>query len=32
VLSHVMQPSDTPARTADGIAWVARRIMNDTRP
>ncbi len=27
VLSHVMQPSDTPARTADGIAWIARRIL-----
>jgi AcrR family transcriptional regulator len=32
VLSHVMQPSDTPARTADGIAWIAGRIMYDNRP
>ncbi|MEV7094269.1 TetR family transcriptional regulator [Amycolatopsis sp. NPDC051045] len=27
VLSHVMQPSDTPARTADGLAWVAARVL-----
>lgn len=27
VLSHVMQPSDTPARTAAGIAWVADRVL-----
>jgi AcrR family transcriptional regulator len=27
VLSHVMQPSDTPARTAEHIAWVARRML-----
>ncbi|RSD10486.1 TetR/AcrR family transcriptional regulator [Amycolatopsis eburnea] len=27
VLSHVMQPSDTPARTADSLAWVATRIL-----
>jgi AcrR family transcriptional regulator len=27
VLSHVMQPSGTPARTAEDIAWVARRML-----
>jgi AcrR family transcriptional regulator len=27
VLSHVMQPSDTPARTADDIAWVADQVL-----
>lgn len=27
VLSHVMQPSDTPARTADALAWIAGRIL-----
>jgi AcrR family transcriptional regulator len=27
VLSHVMQPSDSPARTADHIAWVAARVL-----
>ncbi|HEX6077918.1 MAG TPA: TetR family transcriptional regulator [Micromonosporaceae bacterium] len=27
VLSHVMQPSDTPQRTAEDIAWVARRML-----
>lgn len=27
VLSHVMQPSGTPARTADDIAWVAARVL-----
>jgi AcrR family transcriptional regulator len=27
VLSHVMQPSDTPARTADALAWVAARVL-----
>ena len=26
VLSHVMQPSDTPARTAENIAWIAARV------
>jgi AcrR family transcriptional regulator len=26
VLSHVMQPSDTPARTAENIAWLAARV------
>ena len=27
VLSHVMQPSETPSRTADGMAWVAARVL-----
>jgi AcrR family transcriptional regulator len=27
VLSHVMQPSAAPARTADDIAWVAERVL-----
>ena len=27
VLSHVMQPSGTPAETADGVAWVAARVL-----
>jgi len=27
VLSHVMQPSGTPADTADGIAWIAARVL-----
>lgn len=27
VLSHVMQPSDTPQRTADDIAWIADRVL-----
>jgi AcrR family transcriptional regulator len=27
VLSHVMQPTDTPARTADDIAWIAERVL-----
>jgi AcrR family transcriptional regulator len=27
VLSHVMQPSDTPAHTADDIAWVAEQVL-----
>lgn len=33
VLSHVMQPSATPARTADDIAWIAQRVLGeqDTR-
>ncbi|WP_253854514.1 TetR/AcrR family transcriptional regulator [Prauserella alba] len=29
VLSHVMQPSDTPERTADGLAWLVRRALGD---
>ena len=28
VLSHVMQPSDSPARTAEDIAWIAARVLN----
>jgi hypothetical protein len=27
VLSHVMQPSDTPAETAASIAWIAGRVL-----
>jgi AcrR family transcriptional regulator len=27
VLSHVMQPSGTPADTADDIAWIAERVL-----
>jgi AcrR family transcriptional regulator len=27
VLSHVMQPSGAPGRTADDIAWVAARVL-----
>lgn len=27
VLSHVMQPSATPAETADDIAWIAARVL-----
>ena len=27
VLSHVMQPSGTPAATADDIAWIAGRVL-----
>jgi AcrR family transcriptional regulator len=27
VLSHVMQPSDTPAETAADIAWIAARVL-----
>jgi AcrR family transcriptional regulator len=27
VLSHVMQPSGTPAETADDIAWIAARVL-----
>lgn len=30
VLSHVMQPSDTPARTADALAWMASRVLGTT--
>jgi len=28
VLSHVMQPSASPAETADGIAWMASRVLS----
>jgi len=27
VLSHVMQPSGPPEETADGIAWIAERVL-----
>jgi AcrR family transcriptional regulator len=27
VLSHVMQPSDSPARTADDIAWISAQVL-----
>ncbi|WP_197275000.1 TetR/AcrR family transcriptional regulator [Luteipulveratus halotolerans] len=27
VLSHVMQPSGTPAETADNIAWIASQVL-----
>ena len=27
VLSHVMQPSGTPAATADDIAWISARVL-----
>lgn len=27
VLSHIMQPSDTPARTADSLAWIVGRVL-----
>lgn len=27
VLSHVMQPSGDPARTADDIAWITERVL-----
>lgn len=27
VLSHVMQPSGDPSATADGIAWIAERVL-----
>jgi hypothetical protein len=27
VLSHVMQPSASPAETADSIAWVSARVL-----
>lgn len=27
VLSHVMQPSGSPAETADDIAWIAARVL-----
>ena len=31
VLSHVMQPSDSPARTADDIAWISARVLRPPR-
>ena len=27
VLSHVMQPSDSPEATAADIAWIAERVL-----
>ena len=27
VLSHVMQPSDSPRTTAEDIAWIADRVL-----
>jgi AcrR family transcriptional regulator len=32
VLSHVMQPSAPPHRTAQDIAWVAARVLSLARP
>jgi AcrR family transcriptional regulator len=33
VLSHVMQPSDTPAATAADIAWISERVLaSDASP
>jgi AcrR family transcriptional regulator len=32
VLSHVMQPSQTPARTADDIAWLAQQVLRPGSP
>lgn len=29
VLSHVMQPSATPAETADDLAWIAGQVLGD---
>ncbi|WP_406601571.1 TetR/AcrR family transcriptional regulator [Lentzea miocenica] len=29
VLSHVVQPSGTPAGTADGLAWLASRVLEE---
>jgi AcrR family transcriptional regulator len=29
VLSHVMQPSGSPAETADDIAWIAARVLQE---
>ncbi len=29
VLSHVMQPAAQPAHTAETIAWIAERVLND---
>jgi len=29
VLSHVMQPTATPAKTAKTIAWIAERVLTD---
>lgn len=32
VLSHIMQPSDSPERTADSIAWLAAQTLDTTSP
>ena len=32
VLSHVMQPSATPARTGADVAWLARQVLKGPRP
>jgi AcrR family transcriptional regulator len=29
VLSHVIQPTGTPATTADGLAWLASRVLEE---
>lgn len=29
VLSHVIQPTGTPASTADGLAWLASRVLEE---
>lgn len=29
VLSHVVQPTGTPADTADGLAWLASRVLEE---
>ncbi|MDX8141939.1 TetR family transcriptional regulator [Lentzea sp. BCCO 10_0061] len=29
VLSHVVQPTGTPASTADGLAWLASRVLEE---
>jgi AcrR family transcriptional regulator len=31
VLSHVMQPSASPERTADDVAWIAARVLRPGR-
>jgi AcrR family transcriptional regulator len=31
VLSHVMQPSASPERTADDVAWIAGRVLSQSR-
>jgi AcrR family transcriptional regulator len=31
VLSHVMQPGGSPARTADDLAWIAERVLGGVR-
>lgn len=30
VLSHVMEPSQTPERTADDLAWIAARVLDSS--